>query len=215
MQKLKVRKIEVIRGISLRDAKENLTLQTQLQKIDKLNWKNFSYAPKVNFRIAHTGKEIWLMYEVLEKYIRALETRTNGDVYKDSTVEFFISTGGKNYYNFEFSCIGTIHLAYGPGRGKRQRIDPAVAEKIKIETSLGSKPFEEKSVDFPWDIFIRIPTECFAFDNIKSFSGLAARGNFYKCGDATSLPHYISWNPIDTIEPDYHSPEFFGELEFE
>ncbi|MDE6137165.1 MAG: hypothetical protein K2F97_06800, partial [Muribaculaceae bacterium] len=38
------------------------------------------------------------------------------------------------------------------------------------------------------------------------------RGNFYKCASATSQPHYLSWNPIDTPEPDFHRPEFFGKL---
>ena len=37
-------------------------------------------------------------------------------------------------------------------------------------------------------------------------------GNFYKCGDATLLPHYLSWSQIDTEQPDFHRPEFFGEL---
>ena len=37
-------------------------------------------------------------------------------------------------------------------------------------------------------------------------------GNFYKCGDATEMPHYLSWNPIQTERPDFHRPEFFGEL---
>ncbi|MCF6356434.1 MAG: hypothetical protein L3J54_01390 [Draconibacterium sp.] len=46
-----------------------------------------------------------------EKNILAREPRTNGEVYKDSTVEFFISVDEKNYYNFEFSCIGVTHLA--------------------------------------------------------------------------------------------------------
>ena len=38
------------------------------------------------------------------------------------------------------------------------------------------------------------------------------RANFYKCGDKTAHPHYLSWSPIDTPKPDFHRPEFFGEL---
>ena len=40
----------------------------------------------------------------------------------------------------------------------------------------------------------------------------AVRGNFYKCGDKTAHPHFVSWNPVGTPSPDFHRPEFFGEL---
>ncbi len=215
MTKLIIPHIEVPSELSARDAAKRLAGNAQAQKIDKVNWNDFPYAPEVSFSMAHTGDEIWLEYRVREKYIRAVETRTNGDVYKDSTVEFFISLDGKTYYNFEFSCIGTIHLGHGAGRENRQYIDPAVAGLIKIESSLGSEPFEERAGDFRWNMFICIPKECFVFDELKSFSGCKATGNFYKCGDATSIPHFITWNPIGTQDPDYHRPEYFGELEFE
>ena len=30
--------------------------------------------------------------------------------------------------------------------------------------------------------------------------------------DKTAHPHYLSWSPIGTEKPDFHRPEFFGEL---
>ena len=214
MKTLFVPKMKCSNEVGLNEAAELLEQSSDLQNIDVLNWKAFPYLPEVRFRMAHTGTEIWLKYLVREKYIRALETRTNGDVYKDSTVEFFISLNGKEYYNFEFSCIGTIHLSHGPGRGNRIRINPEIAEKINIESSLGNQPFEEQSGDFSWEMMIRIPVECFVFDSIKKLDGLKASANFYKCGDATSEPHFVTWNPINTENPDYHRPEFFGKIVF-
>ena len=38
------------------------------------------------------------------------------------------------------------------------------------------------------------------------------RANFYKCGDKTAHPHFLSWSPVSTEKPDFHRPEFFGEL---
>jgi hypothetical protein len=38
------------------------------------------------------------------------------------------------------------------------------------------------------------------------------RANFYKWGDGTSVPHYLTWSHIVTETPDFHRPEFFGEL---
>lgn len=215
MKSLIVPKIDGQQTTSLSEVATLLEKSSDLHSIDNLNWEAFPYRPEVHFRIAHTGNEIWLKYYVREKYILALETRTNGDVYKDSTVEFFIALNKNAYYNFEFSCIGTRHLSHGPGRGNRTRISPEIVEKIRIESSLGNQPFEERSGDFNWEMMIRIPIECFVFDEIKSLDNISVSGNFYKCGDKTSEPHFVTWNPINTEKPDYHRPEFFGQILFQ
>jgi hypothetical protein len=215
MKELFIKNIKPPKTVTLKEAGHILETQTVTNQIDNINWAEYNYRPIVNFRIGHTGTEIWLKYYVNEKYILAQETRTNGDVYKDSCVEFFISFDGKNYYNTEFNCIGTIHIGYGDGRHNRIPVPPEIAEKIMVESSLGNKPFEEKTGNFEWEMMIRIPVECFTFNQIKSLGGLKATANFYKCGDETSEPHYVTWNPVKTENPDYHRPEFFGKLQFE
>ena len=42
--------------------------------------------------------------------------------------------------------------------------------------------------------------------------GMKIRTNFYKCGDNTELPHYGIWNPIPLEEPDFHQPDYLGEV---
>jgi len=44
--------------------------------------------------------------------------------------------------------------------------------------------------------------------------GKIFRANFYKCGDKLTVPHYVTWNPVGTENPDYHQPEHFGLLKF-
>lgn len=216
MKDLFIKKIESKNTVTLEEAAHLLEKQTVSNSIDLLNWeKAFPYKPDLKFRIGHTGNEIWLKYYVKEKNILAKETRTNGDVYKDSTVEFFISVDGKNYYNFEFNCIGVTHLAHGPGRGNRTFVKEEIVEKIEIKSTLGDQPFDEKTGGFEWEMMIRIPKECFAFDTIKSFDGIKATANFYKCGDDTSEPHFVTWNPVGTENPDYHCPQYFGKILFE
>lgn len=215
MKELYIKQIQPTKKATLNKAEHILEKQTVTNQIDTINWPAYSYKPKLSFRIGHTGKEVWLKYYVTEKYILARETQTNGDVYKDSCVEFFISLDGKNYYNFEFNCIGTIHIGYGSGRGNRKAVPVNLAEKIEIESSLGNQPFEEKTGNFEWEMMIRIPLESFAFDQIKSLNGLKATANFYKCGDETTEPHFVTWNPVGTENPDYHCPEYFGKVLFE
>lgn len=215
MKNLFVKRIKLTAPVLLAEAAHLLETQTVSVLVDELNWKNFPYKPNVKFRIGHTGKEIWLKFEVTEKHIRALETKTNGEVYKDSCVEFFIAFDNKNYYNFEFNCIGTRHLSHGPGRGNRTRITPELVEKIEISSSLGNQPFEEKTGNFDWEMMIRIPVSCFVNNSVETLSGKRVTANFYKCGDETAEPHFVTWNPVKTEKPDYHRPEFFGDMIFE
>ncbi len=66
-----------------------------------------------------------------------------------------------------------------------------------------------------WLLYLEIPKECMGFSDAESLHRQTMRGNFYKCGDETPQPHYISWNPIDMPTPNFHVPQFFGTLEFE
>lgn len=190
---------------------------TELNSIAVLNWDAFSYAPEVNFRIARNNNDIWLKYYVTEENILAKQTDTNSAVSKDSCVElFFDPLGDGNYYNFEFNCIGTVHLAYGPGRQNRKYVNPELIQQyIKTASTLGDLPFAEKTGGHSWELTVVIPAEILTHNKGISLKGLSAKSNFYKCGDETSRKHYVTWNPVKTEKPDYHRPEYFGDLVFE
>lgn len=192
-----------------------LERQTVLHAINEINWPEFSYKPTVNFRIGHTGDKICLKFYVREQAIRAMETKINGAVHKDSCVEFFVSFDGKNYYNFEFNCIGTPHLAYGEGRHNRQRVPEDTVRKIVADPSLGHEPFDTRTGDFSWDLTVIIPTGCLVFSPGIVLGDTEAAANFYKCGDDLPQPHFVTWNPVQTENPDYHRPEYFGRLKFD
>ncbi len=100
MNHLFVKKINAKKSVSFAEAESLLEKQTITNPVQVLNWEEFSYQPKVYFRIGHISNEIWLKYYVEEKHIRAVETRTNGEVYKDSCVEFFISPDGEKLLQF-------------------------------------------------------------------------------------------------------------------
>ncbi len=214
---LKVKEIEYNGQVGLEKVSQLLEQYAALEHVDLINWDKFSYHPDVDFRIAHSNNAIWLKYYVREKNILANVEETNGPVARDSCVEFFFDPlGNGNYYNFEFSCIGTVHLAYGPGRGKRQFVDPkTIGNLIQVESSLGTQTFAEKTGDFTWEMTIIIPAEILNHNPEIKLKGLQSTANFYKCGDATSQRHYLTWNPVGTEKPDYHRPEFFGQLIFQ
>jgi hypothetical protein len=43
-------------------------------------------------------------------------------------------------------------------------------------------------------------------------AGATLCANFYKCGDELSVPHYISWAPIEAEKPNFHRPDCFGKM---
>ena len=44
-------------------------------------------------------------------------------------------------------------------------------------------------------------------------AGTTWRGNFFKCADHCSHPHWASWSPIGEAL-NFHQPQYFGILEF-
>lgn len=215
-QSLVVNKIFVKDSISFESVSEALEENTKLNKVDWLEWKEYSYKPQVSFRIAHDDSLMFLKYYVKEEHILAKQSEPNTAVHRDSCVEFFVDPmQDGNYYNFEFNCIGTTHLAYGPRRGERTFI-PAemIKSQIKTWSTLGNVPFEEKSGIYEWEMVIVIPSSIFTYNEGFSFSKLTSNANFYKCGDDTTKKHYLSWNPVKTPNPDFHRPEHFGLLKF-
>ncbi len=216
MKKLIVKEIHHQGAVDLNLAEKLLESSAEIQFIETINWPEYPYKPEVKFKIAWCQDQILLKYYVNEENILAKETRVNGDVYKDSCVEFFISTNeNETYYNFEFNCIGTPHVGYGPGRATRALTDPEILKLIKVESSLGNQPFDEKTGGHQWELMVVIPAACLTYDKDIVLKGIKAHANFYKCGDETSKPHFVSWNPVGTGTPDYHQPAYFGELSFE
>jgi len=198
--------------------------------IDAVNWSKFDYCPQVHFRMVYNNTSFLLHYKVKEQSVRAIATVDNGEVWKDSCVEFFVTPANDGiYYNFEFNCIGTCLLAAGPARNGREAASPAITSLIRRLPSLGRHPFEERKGDTEWDIKLVIPFACLfkhpgfspnpsptlpEGEGVETEKIGTVRANFYKCGDGLSVPHYISWNPIDTEKPDFHRPEFFGIVRF-
>lgn len=132
---LVVKEITANANGDLKQVSDLLEKHTDLQEIATINWDSFLYLPTVQFRIARHQNEIWLKFYVEEAHILAQFSEANSATHRDSCVEFFIDPlQDGNYYNFEFNCIGTTHLAYGPGRGERQFIDKEVIENY-IKTS--------------------------------------------------------------------------------
>lgn len=182
--------------------------------INEVNWPElFPYKPIVAFDVARGEKELYIKFFVKGSSLLAANTEYNSPVYEDSCVEFFAQVPGETeYYNFEFNCIGTALSSKRKSRTESDHYPAEQMAKIRTYSSAGNQPFEEKSGIHAWELVVAIPFEMFGVDanNLPQ----SIRTNFYKCGDKTSQVHYVSWNKIDNEQPNFHLPEFFGEVVF-
>ena len=185
--------------------------------IDNVNWPEaFPYKPKVEFAAAHTGDALLLHYRVEEQSVRAVAVKDHEHIWEDSCVEFFIMPAADGfYYNLECNCTGKLLVAVGKDRNERTPAPAEVMQNIDRWASLGTEPFDTRQEPTKWELALRVPVTTFFMHKFNGFDGLTAKGNAYKCGDCLPVPHFISWNPIRTVNPDFHRPDFFGQINFE
>lgn len=215
MKKITIPKISIDASDITAVAQKLSTLP--IHKIDKINWpEEYPSRPGVTFAIAHNGDNILLQYHVNENEILAAVTEDNGEVWTDSCAEFFLAFGDEgNYYNTEITCIGKTLFANRDLGGEATFGNKDIMQSILRHSTLGTKNRGKEIGDFYWTLTVVIPRTAFWKENISSFDGLHLKGNFYKCGDNLSVPHFVSWTDIDTPSPSFHQPRFFGDLIFE
>lgn len=191
-------------------ALETLQLRGQRFDVNEVNWPgSYPYAPVCAGFIARDDSGLAVSFHVSGLDLRAVNLKDNMHQWEDSTVEFFVQDpSGEVYYNFEMNCIGTILSAVGAGRSNRT-VRPAVSS-VKRFSTLPKEKIEIEGGIHSWSVVELIPYELIGVDPQVVPEFLMA--NFYKCGDLTAHPHFLSWNRIGTPGPDFHRPEFFGKL---
>ncbi len=199
-------------GSSLEDMVAALA-SLQAVELTEVAWADYPYKPLVEVKIAYTMDSILLEFAVKEKHVKAEYRNTNDPVYKDSCVEFFLSFDGSKYYNLEFNCLGTGLIGYGDAvKDKRRPLPKSTVEKVRTYSTIHAKSREDG--DTAWHLLLDIPFVIFYDHAIDTLVGTTCTGNFYKCGDELPDPHFVSWNRVDHPFPNFHLPQFFGELQF-
>ncbi len=199
---------------------------------DKEIWKNTaavrlenymgerpSHFPDTRVKLLYDEDNIYVIFNVNDRYVKAVEKKINGKVWQDSCVEFFFSPGPdtlRGYFNLEVNCKGVFLFEYHTG-GTKGFVSEEDYKKIRISHSLKRDAEEEIDENLEWQIECSIP-----FSILKNYMkvdnpgpGVSWRANFYKIADKTSHPHWLTWAPIDYPKPRFHLPEFFGRLDFE
>lgn len=174
-------------------------------------------------RLLYDADNLYLRFRVEDCHVVAHYTRFQEPVWKDSCVEFFAQprpSGG--YFNFEINCGGTLLCSYiedptrtPDGFARFTRMAPGHGERIRITHSLPVTVMPEQLGPIVWHIACQIPLAALEpyTGPLGPLAGQAWHGNFYKCADDSSHPHWASWAPIGE-ELNFHQPDHFAPIRF-
>ncbi len=178
--------------------------------------------PNTLVKLGYDNNSIALIFQVADRYIRATAAGHQQSVCQDSCVEFFFSPGpesDRGYFNFEINCGGTFLFHFHP-RSTREtfvELPETLCSRITSHHSLPRIVDPEIGQSHTWTVAFRIPLDILEeyYRIIAPAPGTVWRCNFYKCADASSHPHWLTWAPVSAPKPDFHLPRFFGRLVFE
>lgn len=178
------------------------------QSIESYVWDESGYRPEARAYAAWDESGLHALLCAKEEKIHAVTTGFGGDVYKDSCLEWFVKpfADDPRYINVEVNAAGAAYVGFGSGREDGKCL-PEMPEGMTVTAS--------KHVGGWWAIAYTIPMSLIERLYGRGLTGGGMmRGNFYKC-DESIHPHFGSWSAIDHPTPDFHRPEFFGELHLE
>ncbi len=154
------------------------------------------------------NKGFLVQMKTYEKNPISLHNEPDGAVHLDSCMEFFANFNPQHddrYINFEANSNGNLHCKIGNSRKDRKVIRNLVDIMPETKTDV-HESF--------WTLELFIPLQIVSglYGKSEFKSGDVIKGNFYRCGDALPDPHFGMWNPVETPKPDFHRPEYFGEI---
>jgi hypothetical protein len=195
--------------------------RAEVAELTHFHPRSSDHRPKVSVRVLHQQDALTVAFDVQDRYVRSTRMNYQDGVCRDSCVEFFVQPRpDKGYFNFEVNAGGTLllyyitdHIQTDGGFRESWPVTWEVAKAIEIHGSLPRRVEPELTMPVAWWIRFRIPLSVFeAYTGpLGALSGQTWRGNFYKCADETSHPHWASWLPVG--EPlNFHKPECFGPI---
>lgn len=179
------------------------------------------HLPKVQAKLLYDSANVYVIFRVEDRYVRAVARNHQDTVCKDSCVEFFFAPEmdtAKGYFNLESNCGGTILLNFQTiPRKDIRRFELSDIEKIEIAHSQPKIVDPEVTEPTVWTVEYRLPVSILSKyrpEVTPPAPGVKWRANFFKCADQTSHPHWLTWAKVHRPQPDFHVPADFGVLEF-
>ena len=185
--------------------------------------RSSAHRPRTAVKVQHSDAGLHVHFRVSDRHVRVAHVGFQAEVYKDSCVEFFVRPGGTGgYLNFEMNAGGSLQVSYiedwtrtPEGFRRARALKPKWNGRIPRVHDLPERIDPEIAHPVTWSLQYTIPWSLFldVTGHGRPGAGEAWTGNFYKCGDETSHPHWAAWSPIGGVL-NFHAPESFGRLVF-
>lgn len=177
--------------------------------IDQFAWLH-DYSPETFGQIVLCDdKEFIIKLTCIEKNPLATFKNYGDTVWVDSCLEFFVAFDAQKpnkYMNCEMNSAGASFMNIGTkGEGKR----------VAIDKIIGHVPeYKPEVLEDRWSVVLHLTLEDIKklFGDIEFKTGYKFTANMYKCGDRTEFEHYGMWNLCVNDEPQFHLPQYFGEM---
>lgn len=194
----------------------------EILEITDFQSRGSSHRPRTRVRLAHDGEHLHLVFRVEDRWVRSVCRNYQDMVCRDSCVEFFVQPlPDAGYFSFEMNAGGCLLLYYItdperlPEGGFRayEKVPSELGRTVQIRSSLPVVVDPEIATPVTWSLSCSIPIALLEHyvGSLSRSSGQSWRGNFFKCGDATSHPHWGMWSPVREGWS-FHQPQAFGEL---
>jgi len=183
------------------------------------------HRPETHAKILYDDEGLYVSFKVQDRFVRCTRTEHQSITSKDSCVELYLQPkADKGYLNFEMNCGGAVLLFYvtdptrcarGIFRGK-EVVPSTLLQKLKIHHSLPKTLPVEIREPVEWTVEYFVPNAIFEHyvGALESPQQRRWRGNFFKCADESSHPHWASWNPIGD-DLNFHDPAYFAPIRFD
>ncbi len=192
--------------------------------INQFRPESSAHRPVAEARMLYNEDCLFGIFRVEDRYVRAVQTEPGSGVCTDSCVEFFFSPDlSRGYLNLEVNCGGTLLCSHvrdpsrDPGGPLRDALDISVetAAAVEIWHSLPTRVEPEIQDPVTWLLAFAFPIALVDkyVGPVSAPAGRQWRGNFYKCAEHTSHPHWGTWCPVPELN--FHLPGSFGRLAFE
>ncbi len=187
----------------------------------KLNYhigEGTTHHPDTRVKMLYDNHGIAGVFHIDDRYVLGKTTGDQQPVCHDSCVEFFIHPAGDpKYYNFEMSCTGNL-LLYHVTDCRAEIFDvmpQSELDTIVRRSSLPKQVFPEITDPVEWEMSFYIPIDFFVRNSGVSpkLAGQVWQGNFTKCADDSSHPHWLTYLPLSQL--DFHLPKEYTDFIFE
>ncbi len=179
------------------------------------------HRPLTEFKLMYGDDGLHGIFRVHDRYVRCLRTEYQSAVCRDACVEIFVQPKpDRGYVQLEMNCATAMLLGYRHVQDgvvvDKERSPESLGKRVGCVCSIGRIVDPEIAEPLTWTLqyylpFSVIETYC---GPLNESSGNQWRGNFFKCSEDNSKPHWGAWASIGEVR-ESHQPDKFGVLVFE